>query len=122
MPADPAAVALRERVAGDLGAWPFARRRGVFGSPALTVPGTLFALFHAGEVIVKVSPGMREQLLREPGVYEWVPEGSGMRSFGEWIAVPAAGRSDTELRRIVADAYHRAVTSIASSMDPPPDL
>lgn len=116
------ARALRDRLAGDLRAWPFARRRGVFGNPALTVPGTLFALFRADHLVVKVSPALRERLLASPDVYEWVPEGSDMRSFGEWIAVPVAGRSDDDLRAILDDAYQRATAIDFTSMDPPDDL
>lgn len=116
------AGALRDRLCGDLRSWPFARRRGVFGNPALTVPGTLFALFRADHLVVKVSPALRERLLMEPDVYEWVPEGSGVRSFGDWIAVPVAGRADANLRAILDDAYQRATAIELSSMDPPLDL
>lgn len=116
------ARALRDRLAGDLRAWPYARRRGVFGNPALTVPGTLFALFRADHLVVKVTPALRERLLASPDVVEWVPEGSDMRSFGEWIAVPVAGRDDAELRAILADAYQRATSITLSSMDPPDEL
>lgn len=116
------ARALRDRLCGDLRSWPFARRRGVFGNPALTVPGTLFALFRADHIVVKVSPDLRHRLLECPDVAEWVPEGSGMRSFGEWIAVPVAGRSDAELRVILDDAYQRATSIVLTSMDPPAEL
>ena len=116
------ARALRDRLCGDLRSWPFARRRGVFGNPALTVPGTLFALFRADHMVVKVSAGLRDRLLESSDVYEWIPEGSGMRSFGEWIAVPVAGRADSDLRAILDDAYQRATSITLSSMDPPSDL
>ncbi|HAX26108.1 MAG TPA: MmcQ/YjbR family DNA-binding protein [Thermomicrobiales bacterium] len=117
-----AAAALRERLSGDLRGWPFARRRNVFGNPALTVPGTLFAFFRADHLVVKASPAVRATLLTSPDVYEWVPEGSGMRSFGDWVAVPVAGRSDADLHAILDDAYQRATGFAPSSMDPPIDL
>ena len=117
-----AARALRDRLAGDLTTWPFARRRGVFGNPALTASGALFAFFRADHLVVKVSSGLRDRLLESPDVYAWAPEGSGMRSFGEWIAVPVAGRDDADLRAILDDAYQRATSIVLSSMDPPDEL
>lgn len=113
---------LRDRLAESPSAWPLARRRGVFGNPGLSVPGALFAFFRADHVVVKVSAELRETLLRSPDVYEWVPEGSGMRSFGDWIAIPVAGRADADLRAILDDAYLRATAVAHSSMDPPDDL
>lgn len=94
----------------------------MFGNPALSVPGALFAFFRADHIVVKVSPSFRDRLLRSPDVYEWVPEGSGMRSFGDWIAVPVVGRCDADLRAILDDAYQRATAIELSSMDPPVDL
>ena len=119
---DPAAKALRDRFFESLADLEWARRRGVFGSPALCVPGTLFALFYADRIVVKVSPELRLSLLESADVYEWVPEGSGMRSFGEWIAVPIAGRSDDLVCNILHDAYARAANITGSSMDPPAEL
>lgn len=119
---DPAAKALRDRFFESLSDLEWMRRRGVFGRPALSVPGTLFAFFYADRIVVKVSPELRLNLLESDDVYEWVPEGSGMRSFGEWIAVPIAGRSDSHLGDVLRDAYARAANITDSSMDPPDEL
>jgi TfoX/Sxy family transcriptional regulator of competence genes len=103
---------LRDRFDPVVTGWPDVHRRGVFGSPAFTVPGYLFALFAEDEIIVKVSESLRAELLERDGVYEWVPPGSGMRTFGRWIAVPVAGLSDDDLLDILEDAYICATNRI----------
>lgn len=122
MATDGLAAALRDRLTGELQAWPHARRRSVFGNPGLSIPGALFAFFRADHLVVKTSSAVRERLLQMPDVYAWVPEGSGLRSFGDWIVVPIAGRADSDLRAILDDAYQRAAGVTPSGMDPPHEL
>lgn len=96
---------LRERFDPSATAWPGVARKQIFGHPGYSLRGKVFAFFDDGEVVVKASDGERERLLNHEGAYAWVPPGSGMTRWGNWVGLSEAAFDDDELQDAMEAAY-----------------
>jgi len=100
-----ALLQMRERFDAVVLGWPGVVRRTMMGHPGYAAGGKLFAFFDHGQVILKCPDEERETMLALPGSVSWVPPGSGMTRFGQWIALTTAENSDDELVDALEVAY-----------------
>jgi|CXWL01.1.fsa_nt_gi TfoX/Sxy family transcriptional regulator of competence genes len=66
---------------------PRAERKMMFGCPCGFVQGQMFAGLQEQNLVVRLPPPARTELLAEPGAEAFMPQGRAMR---EYIVVPAA--------------------------------
>jgi TfoX/Sxy family transcriptional regulator of competence genes len=104
-------LAMRQRFDPTVTAWPGVTRRTMMGHPGYGVGGKLFAFFDEGQVIVKAPDERRDELLARPGSISWVPPGSGMTRFGQWLALTTADNSDDDLCDALEIAYRHVAAS-----------
>jgi hypothetical protein len=77
---------LREQLEGTVLGWPGVRRKTMFGCPAYSAVGTLFAfLVTRSIVLTRLGEGEREELVHSAGA---APFQAGPRVVRGWIRVP----------------------------------
>lgn len=85
---------VRDRLDGALLGWDGVEKRRMFGCDAWLVNGRLFGFLRANNLMLKPTPGHREEMLSRPGVAPFIVK-PGL-PLGQWLQWPLESVEDAE--------------------------